>query len=308
MEHATSSNGGGRAPADLAIDLVANYLRHSPLQYRKGMLTRRILEPLCAPQARYRVAKTEAGTFRCNLQDFVQRWIWLWGNWEPYHTSYVRRHLKPGDGFVDVGANVGWFTVLAGNIGAKVVSFEPLPSIYAELEANVSMNGISARLVRAAISDAEGEIPVYRAHAGNSGLSTTEGTRGHAFEAMAPVLPLASALTEEEIRNARLIKIDTEGVCVQAARGMMPMLARTRPDCEVLMELDVDDDPSWPGQVAAMFADAGFHPYALDNDYSEKLYQQPMTEFEAPRCDPSTRKFTDVLFTRRDEPVIRWYS
>jgi FkbM family methyltransferase len=291
---------------DAAINLVANYLRHSPVHYRKGSLLRRVLEPLCAPQPRYRIAHTVAGTFCCNLQDFVSRTIWLWGVWEPFHTSYVRRYLRPGDVFVDVGANVGWFTVLAGNLGAKVISFEPLPSIFIDLQNNVKMNGLSPRLVRAAIADMEGETRVYRAGSGNSGLSTTEGIRGYAFEAMAPILPLHVALTGEEICNARLIKIDTEGACVQAARGILPMLPQTRPDLEILMELDVDDDPAWPGLVADMFAEAGFKAYALDNDYSERNYARRPTHFEAPRCDPSTRQFTDVLFSRRDEPVLRW--
>ena len=124
---------------ELAIDLVAMYLRHSPVHFKKGALSRRVLEPLCTPLPTYRTAKTDVGIFRCNLQDFVQRQIWLWGNWEPYHTSYVRSHLKAGDGFVDVGANIGWFTVLAGSLGAKVVAFEPLPSIFAELQANATL-------------------------------------------------------------------------------------------------------------------------------------------------------------------------
>ena len=290
----------------LAIDLVAGYLRHAPIAYRKATISRRVLEPLCAGRPRYRIASTEAGVFRCNLQDFVQRSIWLHGTWEPFHTSYVRRHLRAGDLFVDVGANVGWFTVLAGRLGANVVAFEPLPSIFAELQANVALNRLTPRLVRAAIGDTEGEAPVYRASNANSGLSTTEAGRGHPFEAMAPVFPLHRALSEVEIRSARLAKIDTEGASVRAARGLLTMLPRTRPDFEVLMELDVDDDPAWPGEVGAMFAEHGFHAYALANDYSHDRHAQRSRAYEAPRCDPATGRHTDVLFTRRDEPVLRW--
>lgn len=54
------------------------------------------------------------------------------------------------------------------------------------------------------------------------------------------------------------------------------------------------------------FSRAGLHAYAMNNDYGPRTYLEKMKSFEAPRCDPSSGGFTDVLFSRRDERAIRW--
>jgi hypothetical protein len=51
-------------------------------------------------------------------------------NYEPHVTDAIVKHLKPGDVFLDIGANIGYFTLLAASIvqdGGKVISFEPNP-------------------------------------------------------------------------------------------------------------------------------------------------------------------------------------
>ena len=63
---------------------------------------------------------------------FVSRRIREEGVWEPYETSLVLAMLRPGDVFVDVGANIGYFTILAASaVGAQgmVFAFEPDPAI-----------------------------------------------------------------------------------------------------------------------------------------------------------------------------------
>lgn len=89
-------------------------------------------------------------------------------------------------------------------------------------------------------------------------------------------------------------------------RGLLPLLPETRKDFEVLMELDIHDDPSWPGDVARMFSEAGFHAYAIANDYQPTQYLAEPSVYELVRCDPSTGRHGDVLFSRRAVPVVRW--
>ena len=60
--------------------------------------------------------------------------------------GFVLHALRPGDLFVDVGANVGSYTVLAATTGARVVALEPLPVTYAHLMANVRLNGFEGRV------------------------------------------------------------------------------------------------------------------------------------------------------------------
>ena len=76
---------------------------------------------------------------------FVSRRIREHGVWEPYETSLVLRLLQPGDVFVDVGANIGYFSVLAASLvgdAGKVFAFEPDPDNFQLLCANAELNGL----------------------------------------------------------------------------------------------------------------------------------------------------------------------
>ena len=88
--------------------------------------------------------------FRCNLDDMIPRMIFYFGFWEPNNSALIGSILKPGDVFVDVGANIGYYTLLGSSlIGAqgRVVSIEPSPAIFAQLQENTSANGAAnARL------------------------------------------------------------------------------------------------------------------------------------------------------------------
>jgi len=58
--------------------------------------------------------------------------------------AFVLHLLRPGDLFVDIGANIGTYTILASKVvGAQTVSIEPLPSTFAHLENNIHYNRIS---------------------------------------------------------------------------------------------------------------------------------------------------------------------
>jgi|1186.fasta_scaffold37332_2 FkbM family methyltransferase len=63
-----------------------------------------------------------------------------------------RRHLAPGDTFVDVGANVGIYSVLAHEVGAQVIAVEPHPQNVARLERNLALNGAHAEVWEVALT------------------------------------------------------------------------------------------------------------------------------------------------------------
>lgn len=74
-------------------------------------------------------------------------WLQLWANgiYEPWTTELVKTELLPGDIFVDVGANIGYFTLIASKLvgeSGHVYAFEPNPSSFAILKRNVEENGL----------------------------------------------------------------------------------------------------------------------------------------------------------------------
>lgn len=74
------------------------------------------------------------GNYYCGLFEFEEM-------------AFILHYLKEDDVFVDIGANIGSFTVLAANeVGAKSIAVEPIPTTFSELETNVRLNGIEDRV------------------------------------------------------------------------------------------------------------------------------------------------------------------
>jgi len=71
--------------------------------------------------------------------------------------------LTADDVFYDVGANVGLYSLFAAERAGTVVAFEPHPSNLDSLEQNLERNGVSAKVVRGALSDHSGETELYSA-------------------------------------------------------------------------------------------------------------------------------------------------
>ena len=98
--------------------------------------------------------------------------------YEPKTTEYLRRHLQPGGVFADVGANHGYFTILAaGLVGERglVFAFEPNPPVYERLATHVRLNGFDHRvvLVEQALWDSSGEETFFVSQwSANNGIST----------------------------------------------------------------------------------------------------------------------------------------
>lgn len=94
--------------------------------------------------------------------------------YEPGTVKRMRRLLlKPGNLFIDIGAWIGPFTLLALALGCKVVAFEPDPVAFAALQANTELNGGDLILFNAAVVP-EGAGPYALGHGDGQGLSTLE--------------------------------------------------------------------------------------------------------------------------------------
>src|SRR5262249_15912979 len=103
--------------------------------------------------------------------------------YEPFETELLLGHLNPGDVVLDLGANLGYYTLLfARRVGptGKVFAFEPDPDNFALLEENVARNGYDNMvLARKAASDKSGTAQLYRSadNQGDQRLYDTDGKR-----------------------------------------------------------------------------------------------------------------------------------
>ena len=255
------------------------------------------------------------GRFSCWLPDMIQTYLYVFGVWEPDVTAFIRRRLRTGDTFVDVGANVGYHALLAaGSVAARgrVVAFEASPRIFRMLRDNLSGNGDPAavRAVNVAVADVAGTMPIFRGPVQNIGLTTTVRGRGLQPDGQVAAAPLPDLLEPGETQAARLVKIDVEGAEDAVLRGMKHFLEECRPDLEILVELSPtwwDDAARTPRQVLQPLMDAGFNVYRIDNNLWPWRYLWP-NDVRPPRRERGalTRrvKRLDLVLSRVDGETL----
>ena len=123
------------------------------------------------------------------------------------------RLLEPGSTFVDIGANSGFFTLLAAKrVGSsgQVLSFEPLPSMVARIEENLILNGYSnVRIYKFALSDQAGFCKFYEGPERNKGISSLRQIDNSSKTLQVETMPLDEL--PDLPHTVDLIKIDVEG-------------------------------------------------------------------------------------------------
>lgn len=216
-------------------------------QWRLGSLAYGLL-PEAAVRSQIRTTQTRHGfALRLDLGQFVDRTIYCTGGWEPLETQVILAALKPGDTFVDVGANIGFFSLLAlQRVGAtgRVHAIEATPSTADLLAANIARNAAdSIHVHRCAAGDHDGAVTMVVHDAGNIGSNHVS------FDGAGAAIPLRrldQLLSGEVIR---LIKLDIEGAEAMALRGASALLDGN-PAPALLFEFSPDmlrgmgDDPA----------------------------------------------------------------
>jgi FkbM family methyltransferase len=298
----------------LAIPLARSYIRYAPIAAGKRPLWQSVVEPRLAWAPHAFVARTRFGSaISGNTVDRIQRYIYYFGVWEPHLSRWLGETLRPGDFFVDVGASIGYYTLLAAGLcggAGKVIAIEASPTTFAALLANLRRNGVmNVRAVNLAVSDQEGSVPVYRAPEQNLGMTTTVRTdeAGFRYECDVRALPLPRILSPDEVARTRVIKIDVEGAEAAVAQGLMPLLPALPPAAEIVMEVSPERLAPQGRSAQALieaFAGHGFHAYVLRNDYSASDYLPPYPVHRPTRLAGPLLEQSDIVFSRRDAEVL----
>ena len=232
------------------------------------------------------------------------------GQWEPFETSVVGRLLSPGDTFVDVGANIGWYTLVAAFLvgeSGRVFAFEPDAENFAILRHNVGRNlrGAARRAVtleRRAASD--------RVGAGRIFLSS-DNMGDHR------IYPSPGVVASEKIREVRLdryfdrfpgrlslVKVDTQGAEPKVYQGARERFLRDRP---ILIS------EFWPfgmhasgrsaDEVLGFFDQLGARCFVIDEG-SQALLPIQLEQLAArikTDLHPQTRNFVDLVVAPADD-------
>jgi len=129
-----------------------------------------------------------------------------------------RRVLQPGDLFIDVGANIGSYTIWAGELGAEVIALEPARDTFALLMENVALNGYAIKPIKAAAGSACGTT---RFTIGRDCLNRVD-PEG-AVETM--MVTIDSIIMNRTVAG---MKVDVEGFEIEVLRGCERALSEQR--------------------------------------------------------------------------------
>lgn len=136
--------------------------------------------------------------------------------------GFLLHFLREEDVFVDVGANVGSFTILAsGAVGSKSIAFEPVPSTFSRLEEQIAVNDIGDKVV--AVNKAVGAEPGTIAFTSEKNCKNHVATPDDTDVIDVDVTSLDSALVDDV---PYVIKIDVEGFEAEVVRGGEAVFAR----------------------------------------------------------------------------------
>ena len=195
-------------------------------------------------------------------------------NEEPVQNT-LSRVLKMGDVFYDIGANVGFFTM----IGAKLVgstgmvyAFEPVPRLAQAVHRNACQNRFwNVNIIERAVGDRNGaDTLLLTEHPGGATLASTGVRPEDAVQDM-PVnmLTIDSWVTDGRLKPPNVVKIDVEGAEEAVLKGMIHTILAHRPT--VIYEIDDRDEAEYmrrKGSITEFFQRLGYQVYYLADSYT----------------------------------------
>ena len=223
--------------------------------------------------------------------------LYRYGHSDP-DVELVGRMLAPGETFVDGGAHVGLFSlVAAARVGetGRVVSFEPTSATRARLAKNLALNSFhNVDVVAAALSSEVGTAAFRVFDVVGSGLNHLgpAGAETGAVETVS-VTTLDAALADRNVGRVAFVKLDLEGAEYAALRGAERMLADYRPD--LLLEIEPSHlarlDAS-PEAIEALLRPYGYVFFRMDTDGSSAPVLVPIGDIV--RASPRPNVFATV--------------
>lgn len=250
-------------------DLLGDLLRLTPPFPGKWRLHTFWLTRLSRRADYARTAKLPNGLqVSVDLRLGYERMVWLQAEeWD--ELQYLTKKLSPGENFVDVGANIGlWTLVAAHTVGkaGKVISLEPNPSTFEKLASNVTLNCLDSvvELHKNAASNCHKRARFVCEP--NHNLSSIT-TSNHANSIEIQTVTLDEIL---DLRPIAGIKLDTEGHELEAIDGLSNTIAKFRPWLIVEFNSSHHDSATirdWP--VFKLLSSWGYRAYSYSRDARE---------------------------------------
>ena len=220
---------------------------------------------------------------RCYSDSFLSQLIYT-EVFENTELEFVRHYLRRGDVFVDIGANIGLFTVIAAHVvkeSGQVFAIEPVESTFLRLCENLKLNRFANVVaLRLAIGHETGTMQMQTSLEGFDAFNTFGvPSRGDKFMPVNVKVSTLDQLVEEHslMRSATLIKIDVEGWELRVVEGGRSLFESL--DAPTLLVEFTDENAKGAGsnchELYRYIESFGYSFYVYDSD-SCQLIPDPM--------------------------------
>ncbi len=189
------------------------------------------------------------------------------GRSEPEQASYFAREVGAGSVVFDIGANVGFYTVLASRLvgeSGKVVAFEPVDTIFEILKSHVELNNCSnVRLEKLACSETSGTKTFFLGP--NTAMGSLHAVGGK--EITVTTTSIDEFVARENVRP-NFLKIDVEGAEMEVLRGGRKTITDAKPGIFLSTH-----SPELRSECKAFLGDLGYDVTELvDSDDPHEFY------------------------------------
>jgi FkbM family methyltransferase len=191
------------------------------------------------------------------------------GSHEPAVCKIIQKYVKPGYVVVDVGAHIGYFTLLFAKLVGEeglVIAFEPLEETFAVLVENVALNGYrNVCLEKKAVSESSGVVLLYRDEwmAFPAASHVIPNTRSRLLAYPVSTLCLDEYVEAKGIKRVDFVKMDVEGAEGLVIKGMKKVIERDKPIIVVEVHGEADGSPS---EALLLLERAGYQLWKLEGE------------------------------------------
>jgi FkbM family methyltransferase len=217
----------------IAVEFLRFLLVSLPFKKGKWRISKQINSLIVnAKIGANRTVRTRYGfSMALNLGDFVDRQIYASNDWDSDVGHIISNLLRPGDTFLDVGANIGYFSILASRIVGEhglVVALEPNPVVFTRFLENIKMNKIETiEPICLGASNQPGSAPLFLEGKGHTGAGSLMKSPISTDQTIIKLDSLDHIFASRNLPTPNLIKIDVEGAEVLALEGMRNILAQS---------------------------------------------------------------------------------
>lgn len=235
---------------------------------------------------------------KCYLDDYVGRSVYYFGDLDPKLSWILQTVLRPGDSFVDVGANIGLLTTLGSQLvgpEGRVLAVEPQPRVLRCLREALERNQYkNVTIAACGVAKEEGRLQLH-VPAGNLGSASFSSLPAREVETFdVEVSTLSNLMEKHQLSQARLIKLDVEDWEAEVIAGALEIWRKNPPPAIIYEHREKENISS--SEAGQLLQELGYQFYRIprkwlrpqlirsDKGFSPKVTHDVFAVHESTNC------------------------